>query len=335
MSFFGSTDFSLEVAKGNIPGHSFAFVVSNNPASCTSYEDIWDAGELDTLDYDAQSGNFTPGLMITGGTSGATATIVVDDDDGATGTLTLRMILGDFQDGETITDTSTGSATTDGVLLGTHRFADYPTSGEQWEIVCESALDTVAGTGAQKVLITYLDTSYVEQSTLADTGGATPTAITPTDCLRFQSGVVAQFGSATTPSLIKSNQGGVVIRDIATKGVRGYIPYDDTVVGDGIGFNFSRSSHYTVRAGETAYVYEATVNTSKNFEADVISCIRPFGSEGFIPAAQRFIYQSSIVLPFSMSPIVFPEKSDFKFIARSTTDNVPVSGTLTLLIVED
>lgn len=70
-----------------------------------------------TLAYDAQGGNFTVGLTVTGGTSGATGTIVADADAGATGTLTLSGVLGAFQDNETITDTSTGTATVNGTLV--------------------------------------------------------------------------------------------------------------------------------------------------------------------------------------------------------------------------
>jgi len=69
-----------------------------------------------TLNYDAQTGNFTTGKIVTGGTSGATAVILEDSDAGATGTLTLGNISGTFQDNETITDTGTGSATVNGTL---------------------------------------------------------------------------------------------------------------------------------------------------------------------------------------------------------------------------
>lgn len=65
--------------------------------------------------YDNQTGNFTVGLVLTGGTSGATATIANDVDAGATGVLTLTNVQGVFQDGETITDTSTGSADANGI----------------------------------------------------------------------------------------------------------------------------------------------------------------------------------------------------------------------------
>lgn len=73
-----------------------------------------------TLAYDAQTVNFTVGALLTGGTSGCTARIIGDSDSGATGTLTVRSILpgttGFFQDNETITDSSGGSATVNGTL---------------------------------------------------------------------------------------------------------------------------------------------------------------------------------------------------------------------------
>ncbi len=77
---------------------------------------IEDVGLMQDLAYDGQTGNFTVGLVVTGGTSGATGTIHADADAGATGTLTLKNIKGTFQNNEAITDTSTGAATVNGVL---------------------------------------------------------------------------------------------------------------------------------------------------------------------------------------------------------------------------
>jgi len=62
------------------------------------------------LDYDAQSSNFTEDDTLTGGTSGATGIIRNDTDAGAAGTLELTGVSGTFQDNETITDPSGGSA---------------------------------------------------------------------------------------------------------------------------------------------------------------------------------------------------------------------------------
>lgn len=69
-----------------------------------------------TLNYDAQSANFTVGQTLTGGTSGATATISADTDSGATGTLTLTSISGTFEDNEAITDGSGGAAVANGTV---------------------------------------------------------------------------------------------------------------------------------------------------------------------------------------------------------------------------
>jgi len=68
----------------------------------------------DRLTYISQSANFTIGSVITGATSGATATIVYDEDAGTTGRLTLKDVDGTFVTGEVITDAETvaGTATT-------------------------------------------------------------------------------------------------------------------------------------------------------------------------------------------------------------------------------
>src|SRR3546814_3939574 len=67
------------------------------------------------LSYDAEVTPFTEGDTLTGGTSGATGTIVRAIDNGATGVIWLRDVTGTFEDNETITDESGGSGTTNGV----------------------------------------------------------------------------------------------------------------------------------------------------------------------------------------------------------------------------
>lgn len=69
---------------------------------------------LYSLDYDAETVAFSVGETLTGGTSGATATIAKVTDAGATGTLWINNVSGTFQDNETLTDGGGGSATSDG-----------------------------------------------------------------------------------------------------------------------------------------------------------------------------------------------------------------------------
>lgn len=69
-----------------------------------------------TIAYDNQTANFTVGDVLTGGTSGATARIIADSDSGTTGTLTIKDIVGTFENNETITDDSGGSALANGTV---------------------------------------------------------------------------------------------------------------------------------------------------------------------------------------------------------------------------
>jgi hypothetical protein len=73
-------------------------------------------GGVYTLAYDALVDDFTEGATLTGGTSGATATINrVIPDAGGVGVLWLTDLTGGpFQDNETITDDATGDATANG-----------------------------------------------------------------------------------------------------------------------------------------------------------------------------------------------------------------------------
>lgn len=63
------------------------------------------------LVYHTRTAPFTEGAILTGGTSGATATITASFPDGANGTLYLANIVGTFTDTEAITDSSGGAAT--------------------------------------------------------------------------------------------------------------------------------------------------------------------------------------------------------------------------------
>ena len=84
-----------------------------------------------TLAYDTQTANFNVGSTLTGASSGAQARIQVDSDSGATGTLTLTDIVGEFIDNEIITDNggTPGSATVNGTLA--HQNAALDTVGNE------------------------------------------------------------------------------------------------------------------------------------------------------------------------------------------------------------
>lgn len=142
--------------------HFRAVEFFGNPESCRMINCDVTAGSnvYPTLAYDSQTGNFTVGSTLTGGTSGATATIYADTDIGATGTLTLSNVSGRFEDNEIITDAATGSATANGILTGK--------SGS-----CGVLIDRRQVNAA--VPIAYQDSSdslyYIEPNTITILGG--------------------------------------------------------------------------------------------------------------------------------------------------------------------
>lgn len=72
-----------------------------------------DDGDIFMLPYDAETASFVENETLTGGTSGATASIVHVEDLGTTGVLYITDVVGTFQNNEIISSAS-GSATANG-----------------------------------------------------------------------------------------------------------------------------------------------------------------------------------------------------------------------------
>jgi len=92
------------VLSGNVPNTT---VIGNTITGWGWYSSL--AFELQA---EEPNGNFTVGQTVTGSSSGASATIVAQVDNGTSGTLYLKSQSGEFDNAETITDPITGSATT-------------------------------------------------------------------------------------------------------------------------------------------------------------------------------------------------------------------------------
>lgn len=305
----------VEVARGNTEGQSYEHVFGNNPNLGVETEDIWDAGDLSTLNYDTQTGNFTAGLTITGGTSTATAIIVIDDDSGATGVLTIREIAGTFVTSEIITDTSTGSATTNGTPTPTLKL-DYPTSGETWEVICESANDTLLGTGSRTLTIVSLDINYVMQTNTVDLNGQTAVTISGTH-FRTKEVFTSDAGS------LQSNDKEIVIRVAGGGAIR-------TVIQSGLSNDFD--SHLTVEAGDTAYLLQVIGFIPKNEDVELLVRYLLFGTNTWRALSRVDMYQTNTHVELS-AITSFPEKTDIRIEGKSTNSAQTVSAALELLII--
>ncbi len=151
---FTHGQFSRDISNGN---GSQPYSIDVDPAS-KSWERVYQRGKYITrrgsttqvdgingehyrgstiqLEYDTQVGNFAEGLVVTGTTSGAKGVIVADHDDGATGDLILRAVVGTFQDGEQITDSASGDALVNGAprVIPTLKFAPLGNmAGTLWQ----------------------------------------------------------------------------------------------------------------------------------------------------------------------------------------------------------
>ena len=77
------------------------------------------------LNFDAQTGNFAVGEVVTGA-GGATGTVIAQIDNGTSGMLILDSITGVFVNNEALTGSVSGAATVDGVLYDWYELANVP-----------------------------------------------------------------------------------------------------------------------------------------------------------------------------------------------------------------
>lgn len=96
-----------------------------------------------TLAYDAQTINFTKGRTLIGVISNARGVIMDDTDGGATGTLELKKVVGNFQDNEPLREEITG-AETSGVALANGTLVRVLQEGAVWASIAASAVDANA-----------------------------------------------------------------------------------------------------------------------------------------------------------------------------------------------
>jgi len=196
----------------------------------------------------------------------------------------------------------------------------YATANEQWAIRSSDANDTLLGTGAQQVTVTYLDDLYVEQTEIVDLNGTTSSSLPVANGFRAISAKVTSVGSGG------QNAGTITIR------VQGG---GDQRIGIEIGANRSLHGFYTVPAGKTAYVIYAFSTIAKGKDATVDVKVTQ-GDDGiFFRQVPSEIYQNSItispVAPFG--PLI--EKTDINFLCTTENNNTRVNSTLQLLVIDD
>jgi len=195
----------------------------------------------------------------------------------------------------------------------------YPTAGEQWEIVSNDANDTLLGTGANTIEISYLDDAYNEQAELVELNGGT-VLMNATNAFRPLGGIVKSAGS------LRENVGDIEFRVAGGGDPRGTIIAASNII---------RQSHYTVPLGKTAYIIYAYSSIRKGKDS-IILLKYTIGDNGVFSGKFPIeIYESFVGITPAAPVGPIPEKTDFKGIAVSLNPNTEITLVYQLLIVDN
>jgi hypothetical protein len=169
----------------------------------------------------------------------------------------------------------------------------------------DNTQDKAGGTGALKVKITYLDSTYAEKSEEVTLNGTTAVDTAATDILRINDFFVSSAGSGGKPV------GNLSLLDKAT----GVITYGYITAG----FTHARNSSYTVPLGKTLYITQfvcgygyshnsthyGRIYARANYHDDTLV------AGIFYPYTEVVVSNNSLLVPLSL-PIKLPERVDIK-----------------------
>lgn len=171
----------------------------------------------------------------------------------------------------------------------------YLSDGAQLSVASADSDDTLLGSGAQTLTIVGLDSDYVALSETVDLAGLTD-ATTTASFLRVNSAYVATAGTDGY------NAGEISIADDGDS--------DIIVTAMEAGHNNILSAHYTVPAGTTLYVVQATATDGSLKGCQFGFWVRVFGSVWRMMRTVLLL-DDNIVLP-AMMPMKLPQKTDLE-----------------------
>lgn len=191
----------------------------------------------------------------------------------------------------------------------------FPTAAESWEVLSDNAADTFGGTGAEIILITYLDDNHNVQTVIKNLNGVTPVALNA-DHFRPDSSAIILSGTG------RKNAGTITIRDVAVPAnVRQIILPE---------LSNSQDGFFTVPAGFTAVSMRTVFTYGKNNDGSAVAKFVIFGTNTEITTPRFPFYQN--VAEFNVKgQFAVPEKTDIFLAGTSANPNKDVTA---LIIVE-
>lgn len=186
-----------------------------------------------------------------------------------------------------------------------------PAGGVALEVVSSDANDTLAGTGIQKVKITYLDVDFSEQTQILNMAGLTPVPLTDVTIFRVNSIRATQVGTNN-----------MAVGNVTCRLVGGAATVYRQIEA---GFTRGRGLTYTVPLGKTLYITSIAVSSGHTTSGKIVKwtgrakvddSASTVKIDFFQPFFEILTQDNSFYRNFEM-PIVIPATADLKMSAIS------------------
>jgi len=205
------------------------------------------------------------------------------------------------------------------VTVDADGIVEEPSSPETIELFSDDANDDLTGTGAQKIEIDGLDSSFNRQLETVDMDGLT-SVFTTNEFIRFFRAKVIQVGSAAS----KTNIGNITLRASTTTTVTTRILADE---------GQTQSAIFTVPLGQTGFLEKCFVATDTMNIVTAQLRVRPFG-EAWQVKHEVIFPGGHIVFDMAGSGDL-PAKSDIEWRAKANNPNNIVTAGFKILLYQD
>ena len=193
----------------------------------------------------------------------------------------------------------------------------YLTTAATIEAVSSDTNDTIAGTGARKIMIVGLDENFDEVQEEVELAGTTATTATTITFLRVFRTYVTEVGAYGN-----TNIGAITIRVSGGGSTQAHIL---------AGYSQTQTTHFTVPRGHNGCLVGVAINVATTKAATVKLLVRQnAGGTGspFEPWATFFVFHGLVgsnPLPFVV-PAPLSAKSDIRIQAKSSAGTIEVSA---------
>lgn len=327
MTFIGTTDFYLEVKKGNVAGHSMVNKFGRNPDIdiASGFEAIWngggdytgfDATAVEAIEVLSSSANDTGTLVSNGTATGGSATTLVDS---GADFVSDGVAVGDLLINDTLIDHGVVTVVAVTTLTVVRmRGASINASGNTYRVA------TPASTGVSVVRLDFLlDSNYAETSEYVILNGLT--GVNTSRSFLRNSRIKCIKGGSNN-----SNVGTITSRQsVTTANIFAVLP---------IGNNQTMIAAYTIPAGKRAFImgWFATLSKKQTAFSNVRLIMRDLNELFQVKeeltvssAGSSYFYRQYIALKE-----VIQERSDIKIMADSSANDNGMAAGFDIMLID-